>query len=1069
MRWFLRGLALIALLLSAGILLLAFPPNGRTVPLPDWSRARIEAAIDASMPGGRITLGEVGLSLSRGNLQPRIRFTDMQLSDGDRPRVVFPVLEVELDRAAALRGEMRPRQVSVGGAGLRIRRSQDGNLDLAFTGAETGEARDLAQTLAGIDRMFQQTVFSRLVRVVGEDITLVIDDMRSGETTRISGATLALVPDGETLVLSVAGQLDGSGDGTIELTFTRRAELGETEFAAAFTDLQSADIASVSDALAWLSLIEAPLSGRLSTVLFDDASVGTLSGTLAVGAGHVDPGGAVDPLPLNGMTLSFDYNASDARMWIEEFTVDAPALSARITGHATLLDGPVYVSQLQLSQITADPPGLFAAPVRFEGGALDLRLQLFPFVAMDFGQAVLFDEGLHLTARGRIAAQEAGLAVRLDAEIPQLDAQRVMPLWPVAQIPNTRDWLIQNVLSGSLGNVHAGLRIAPETDPQFGLTFDFEGAEVRAIRDMAPIQQGRGYVDITRNVLSVALHEGHVTAPNGGRLDLGGSLMRIHDTRIPHSEASFDLHVGGPVSSILTLIGADPFNLLDQFPYDPGAVASGRADLDVSLAMEMRPRILPQDVTFRIGGTLRNVRSDRFVPGRVLRAAALDITADNDSLAIGGPVRLDGLHAHATWRRALGPDSTQASTVDGRATLTPETLAEFGVVLPDGMLSGQGEARFDLALDRDAPPRLSVSSDLAGLALSVPSLGWSLPAGGTGRLEADLILGETPDVPRLELAGNGLTLAGSVQISDERQFERLDIARLSLSDWLDIVGAVVSRGAGRTPQINVTGGTVDLRGLPSGGAGGGQNLPLNIRLDRLDITDSIFLTDLRTELSGTPISGEFRGLMGGAVPVNGTVLTEANGTALRLRSNDGGAVLRAAGIYPNAYGGEMDLILRPRPGAGSYSGLLTIDNPRLRDAPAFAELLSAISVVGLLEQMVTGEGIGLGELRVAFTLSPDALVIQEGTALGPSMGLSLDGTYDLRARVYDFEGVVSPLYMVNGLVGGLFSPRREGLFGFTYRLTGTPQDSSVSVNPLSVLTPGIFREIFRRPPPEPSQ
>lgn len=1069
LRWILRGLALLALLLAVGILLLAFPPNGRAVPLPEWSRARIEAALDASMPGGQITVGEIGLSLSRGTLQPRIRFTEMQLSDGDRPRVVFPVLQVELDRAAALRGELRPRQVSVGGAGLRIRRDEDGSFDLAFTGAETGEARDLAQTLAGIDRMFQQTVFSRLVRVVGEDITLVIDDMRSGDTTRITGATLALVPEGEALVLSVAGQLDGSDGGAIELTFTRRAELGETEFTGAFSNLQSADIARVSDALTWLTLVEAPMSGRLSTVLFDDASVGTLSGTLAVGAGHVSPGGAVDPLPLNGLNLSFDYNAGESRMWIEEFTVDAPALSARITGHATLLDGPVYVSQLQLSQITADPPGLFEAPISFAGGALDMRLQLFPFVAMDFGQAVLFDEGLHLTARGRVAAQEAGLAVRLDAEIPQLDAQRVVPLWPVAQIPNTRDWLTENVISGSLGNIHAALRIAPETDPQFGLTSDFEGAEVRAIRDMAPIQQGRGYMDISRNVLSLALHEGHVTAPNGGRLDLAGSLMRIDDTRVAYSPASFDLRIGGPISSVLTLIGADPFNLLDQFPYDPGMVASGRADLDVSLAMEMRPRIMPQDVTFRIGGTLRNVRSDQLVPGRDLLAAALNITADNDTLAIGGPARLDGLQANATWRRALGPDSTPASTVRGTATLTPDALAEFGVILPDGMLRGQGEARFDLALDRGEPPRLSVSSDLAGLSLSVPSLGWSLPAASTGRLEADLILGDAPDVPRLEIAGNGLTLAGSVQINDEQQFERLEITRLTLSDWLDISGALVSRGAGRTPQFNVTGGTVDLRGLPSGGAGGGQSLPLNILLDRLEITDSIFLTNLRTELSGTPVSGDFRGLMGGAVPVSGTVLSEANGTALRLRSDDGGAVLRAAGIYQNAYGGAMDLILRPRPGEGNYSGLLTIDNPRLRNAPAFAELLSAISVVGLLEQMVTGEGIGLGEVRAAFTLSPDALVIQEGTALGPSMGLSLDGTYDLRARYYDFEGVVSPLYMVNGLVGGLFSPRREGLFGFTYRLTGTPEDSSVSVNPLSVLTPGIFREIFRRPPPEPAE
>jgi hypothetical protein len=40
------------------------------------------------------------------------------------------------------------------------------------------------------------------------------------------------------------------------------------------------------------------------------------------------------------------------------------------------------------------------------------------------------------------------------------------------------------------------------------------------------------------------------------------------------------------------------------------------------------------------------------------------------------------------------------------------------------------------------------------------------------------------------------------------------------------------------------------------------------------------------------------------------------------------------------------------------------------------------------------------------------------------------------------------------------------LFGFSYRLTGTPENANVSVNPLSILTPGIFREIFRRPPPE---
>jgi hypothetical protein len=32
-------------------------------------------------------------------------------------------------------------------------------------------------------------------------------------------------------------------------------------------------------------------------------------------------------------------------------------------------------------------------------------------------------------------------------------------------------------------------------------------------------------------------------------------------------------------------------------------------------------------------------------------------------------------------------------------------------------------------------------------------------------------------------------------------------------------------------------------------------------------------------------------------------------------------------------------------------------------------------------------------------------------------------------------------------------------------LTGPSENPQVTVNPLSILTPGLFRDIFRRPPP----
>jgi len=1060
--------SLLLILCAGGVLYLAFPPDGLPIPLSDVFRARIEAVIADNMPSGEVSIGEIGLSLSRGRLMPRIRFSDMRLSEGGGDRVVLPILDVELDRASLLQGEIRPRQVALRGAGLRIRRNADGRLDLDVTGAETGAPRDLAETLAGIDRMFADPVFSALERVSGDGLTVLIEESRSGETLRIDSAELSLIPQGDSLTLSVGGQLTGRAESALDLTFTRFAELGQTAFNARFENLHSRDVAVASDALAWLTLVDAPLSGQLRTVLFDDGRFGTLSGTLDVAEGQIVPGGGVVPLPLTSMSLAFDYDATTARMWIEQFLVEAPSLSARISGHATLLDGPVYLTQLEIDDITADPPGMFAAPLRFAGGALDFRLQLEPVVAVDFGQAVLFDDGLHLSARGRVAAEEAGLSVRLDTEVPSLDGTRVPAFWPVDLLPNTRAWIEERVVAGAITSLHSGLRLTPGEAPQVALTFDFDGAEVHAIRGMAPVEGGRGYLDISHDRVSIVLHEGHVIEPDGGRLDLAGSVMRIHDTRRRHSPATLDLDIAGAIPSALTLIAAEPFTLLDRFGQNPATVARGEARIAATVDMVMQPRIRPADLTFGVDAQLRDVVSEELVPGRVLRAAALRLRADNARLSIGGPARLDGMRLDATWSRALGPGSPLASTVEGQAVLTPQALAGFGLRLPEDMLGGRGAAAFTLALAPDTPPRLSLQSDLAGLSLSLPALGWSLPAAETGRLAAEITLGPEPQVTQLDIAGAGLSLTGSVALDGPGAFDRLRIERLRLGDWLDVTGALI--GQGRDARLTITGGRADMRGMPTGGAdGSGDPLPLSLRLDRFEITDTIFLTDLTAELSGRPVGGSFRGRVGGEVPVTGTLSGEADGTALRLRSEDGGAVLRAAGIYPNSYGGALDLILRPLPGQGRYSGLMTIDNPRLRDAPAFAELLNAVSVVGLLDQLASGEGVALGEVRAAFSLSPGQVAIQEGTAIGPAMGLSLDGTYDIARRFLDFEGVVSPFYIVNGMMGGLFGTRHEGLFGFTYRLTGTPENSAVSVNPLSVFTPGIFREIFRRPPPELAQ
>ena len=209
--------------------------------------------------------------------------------------------------------------------------------------------------------------------------------------------------------------------------------------------------------------------------------------------------------------------------------------------------------------------------------------------------------------------------------------------------------------------------------------------------------------------------------------------------------------------------------------------------------------------------------------------------------------------------------------------------------------------------------------------------------------------------------------------------------------------------------------------------------------------------------------GTFAGKVNDGAEISGRVEPRNGGSAYRINSEDAGGVLGSAGLLRKARDGTMDLVLVPGAEPGSYEGQLQAQNLRLEDAPALAALLNALSVVGILEQL-DGDGIHFGQVDARFRLTPERVILQSGSAVGASMGISMDGYYFIESGRMDMQGVISPLYMVNA-IGGLFTRRGEGLVGFNYTLRGTAADPRVEVNPLSLLTPGMFREVFRRPPP----
>jgi hypothetical protein len=341
-------------------------------------------------------------------------------------------------------------------------------------------------------------------------------------------------------------------------------------------------------------------------------------------------------------------------------------------------------------------------------------------------------------------------------------------------------------------------------------------------------------------------------------------------------------------------------------------------------------------------------------------------------------------------------------------------------------------------------------------------------------LSADVVLARPPEVRALSLAADGLEAEGRLSLEpDGGGLAQMRIDRLALGDWLDVGAELAGRGAETPPAVAVTTGTVDLRRRPATTERAGSQDPtaIALRLDQVIVSDQISLINLSGTLQvGAIVTGQLTGMLNGQTQVRLELGAGPTGRqGVRVTANDGGRVLAAAGVLPNLRGGPMELSLEATGAPGAYAGRLQIADTRIVENPAAIEILYALSVVGLVEQMANGGGIGLTEVSADLSLAPEGVTLRNGLANGPSLGVTFEGVVMPGTDRLDLQGVISPVYLLNSIGGGLFGTPGEGLIGVNYRVTGSRADPNVSVNPLSVLTPGIFRDLFRRPPPQLTQ
>ncbi len=1062
--------ALFGLAALLGVLAL----SGTPIEAPHWVTERVQARINDKLgANGRITIGEIEIAVDR-KMVPRLRMRNVGVFDRRGVEMArLNELGVRLAAPALLKGTLELNTLRVGGAQITVRRLSDGTFDLSL-GSGFGATGTLGSVLDRIEAVFAAAPLAELSRIEAAQLTITLEDARSGRLWQVTEGRIVLEQGAGSIAVTVTADVFNGTEDLAHTVVELRSNKGSSaaSLEAVFENAAAADIAAQSPALAFLEVLDAPIAGSLGAEIGPDGVLRRMTASLEIGEGALQPTPEARPIQIDAASARVSFDAASERLDFESVSLTTGAARGHASGQAYLKDfvqgfPETLVGQMQLTDVVLQPEGFFAAPLAFGSGAVDFRLRLNPFT-VEIGQLALIDEGGRLLSRGEVAADARGWSAAVDLDIRRVGLDRLLALWPLAVGGNSRDWVAKHVSAGRVERMTGAFRLNPEQPKgQVSLSFAFADTVLKPMKTLPPITGAAGYASLAGNAFRVVLEEGRVAAPQGGTIDLAGSHMSVADVTAKPGRAALTLKTDSRIEAALSLLDLPPFGLLARAELTPDQ-AEGRAVLSSDIAFDLLKQVRIEDVDYSVSGRLKAFSSATLVKGRELSAETLEIRANPSGIAISGEGRMGTLPANVVWSQQFGPEEQGRSIVEGTVALGQGFLDEFNIGLPDGALTGEGAASITVELQKDAPPQFRLVSDLNRLGLRLPALNWSKARNAVGRLEVTGTLGEAPAIDRLTLEAPGLSASGTIELTDTGAMARASFDRVRVGGWLDGPVTLTGRGAGAAPAVTVRGGMVDLRAASfgaAGGSGGGGGGPLTLQLNRLIVSEGIAFTDFNGQFeTRRGLQGRFTARINGGAPVNGSVVATPSGSAVRLISDDAGGAVASAGVLSNARGGSLDLTLNPTGREGVYDGYLTVRGTKIVRAPAITDLLNAISIVGLIDQMNSG-GITMTEVEARFVLTPSRLTLLRSSGVGPSLGLSLDGVYDLTTGRMDMQGVVSPVYFLNG-IGQVFSRRGEGLFGFSFRINGTSEDPRVKVNPLSILTPGMFREIFRRPPPQ---
>jgi len=679
-----------------------------------------------------------------------------------------------------------------------------------------------------------------------------------------------------------------------------------------------------------------------------------------------------------------------------------------------------------------------------------------------------------------------GMAPGIAAEfsVAGMPAAEVKSLWPWFSASGARNWVMENVFGGSVpegrlsfnvepGRMGNGVPMSPEEVSGF---FVIDRTRFDTAGLIPPVRDAVGSVDFRGNDVEITLSSGTVFLPSGRTVAASNGRMMITDANVRPVVGVLDIDVAGDAPAVAELASYDPINAMRRVGLSADDF-SGEVAGHVKAEIPLHKGIDARELEWLVALDYQNLSIAKPVDGQRVTEAVGSITVEPRQAVLKAKAKLNGVVAEIEAVEPLGRNDA------GRQRLVQLLLDDEARETIAPGISELVKGTVAVSLDISDGSR-RVKADLTDAELWLPWAGWTKGPG----IPADVsfVMDRSGDASRLSdfrLSGKSFNVEGSMTLS-EGSIASARFTKVKLNRGDDVAVSVTRTGKGFS--VDVSGASLDARSVvklfisdtgTNRGKRRGKGSSVAITADVKTMTGfhGERLSNVRLDYRGSP--GRVEGLDVTAATASGQAVEirnglEGRGRSMRMRSADAGTLLRFLDLYEHMEGGTIDVSLKggangPMSGRVDARDFWVVGEPRLGSLVSSRPPGDQMSLNEAVKRDIDASRVRFERGFTEIDKGDGYLNISNGVLRGPLLGFIFQGTlYDGQGNM-NMTGTFMPAYGINRIFGeipllGMFlgNGRDRGLIGVTFRLAGDAKKPELSINPLSIIAPGIFRSIF---------